>query len=61
MLGEIRSSLGELRSLLLLCLGECEGASDIIVGLLERPLVGELLDREVVGDITMEPTRICRG
>ncbi len=44
-----------------LVLEDCERASNIIVGLLERPLVNELLDCEVVGDIDMETTEIRSG
>ena len=56
--GKIRSGLGEPYLLFLLGLERCERASDIVVGLLERTLVSKLLDREMVADITMEPTGI---
>jgi hypothetical protein len=44
-----------------LVLEVCERVSNIIVGLLERPLVNELLGCEVIGDIDMETTEIRSG
>ena len=61
MLGEIRSSLGELRSLLLLCLGECEGTSGALVSQLDRPIVNMLLGQKMVGNITVETAGVRRG
>jgi hypothetical protein len=61
MLGEIRSSLVDLRSLLLLLLGECEGTSGALVRQLDRPIVNMLLGQKMVGNITVETVGVRRG